>query len=1023
MITVTRVADIRSGSVGSAPQHPALLGHVLFFAASDGSTGRELWRSDGTAAGTIRVADLLSGEESSNPEELIAIGNRLIFTAEFAGIGRELWASDGTENGTVLVLDINKNNEDQLVNSNNYSGLYPVFGSYPEQLTNVSNSLFFTADDQINGRELWKSDGSREGTILLANIRSGRSSSNPERLTPAGETLFFRANDGSSGSELWKSDGTATGTNRVADISVGAAGSYPDELTVIEETLFFSARNREYGQELWRSDGTPEGTQRITDIRSGPSGSYPKNLTAVGNALFFTATNGSSGVELWKSDGTAAGTILVADINTGQAGFVVSSEPQWLTAVGNSLFFTADEGNGNRELWTSDGTRAGTRTVLDIRPGHFGSVPQQLTPVDDAVVFTADDGSSGLELWISDGTAAGTKLLADIQQGSATSQPYILARVGDTVFFRATDGSTGPELWRVSFGDSSRLGSVLISPQASSVTSESGGISTLTVVLTTQPSADVKINLISSDPNEGAPSSDSLTFTPDNWSIAQTFSVRGVDDAIDDGNILYSIHSTAISDDPAYNDLKIADVTLSNSDDDSAGMLISPSNGLFTSEPGGSATFSTVLTSQPLADVRINLVSTHSAEGSPSSPSITFTQTNWHIPQTVTVTGVDDDANDGDVAYAILTAAAISSDPSYDGLNAEDVQLTNINDDIADITLSTTGGLVTTEGGGSATFSMVLDTAPKAEVHIGLSSSDPGEGTPSFSALTFTPENWNIPQIVTVTGVDDAETDGDATYSILIAAASSNDPDYNGLNASDVTVTNIDNDVPPPLRPIAVGGTSRNEGNTGSTRFGMRVTRRGDTSEASSVDFRVEGSSNNAASASDFIGNRFLDGTISFAPGEIDKTVTFHVRADRLVEPDEGFKASIFNPSAGWRILRGSLSYTVLNDDKPRRQQGHFRDRLTGAGHRRQEFTLTPITDSPPRLKGNEPASGISGDRWSRRNPRGGTRASSRLNPTPASQPISVAFLQTPGRPVDLATGPTPDLGAGFQPISWSQPF
>src|SRR6185436_9927922 len=151
--------------------------------------------------------------------------------------------------------------------------------------------------------------------------------------------------------------------------------------------------------------------------------------------------------------------------------------------------------------------------------------------------------------------------------------------------------------------------------------------------------------------------------------------------------------------------------------------------------------------------------------------------------------------DDGDVAYTIVTAAAVSADPAYSGRNAADVSATNQDDDTAGITVTPTSGLVTTEAGGTATFTVRLDTPPLASVTIGLGSSDTTEGTVSPASLTFTPANGTTPQTVTVTGVDDAVIDGNVAYTIVTAAAYSTDPAYSGRNAPDVAVTNQDDDA------------------------------------------------------------------------------------------------------------------------------------------------------------------------------------------------------------------------------------
>ena len=190
-----------------------------------------------------------------------------------------------------------------------------------------------------------------------------------------------------------------------------------------------------------------------------------------------------------------------------------------------------------------------------------------------------------------------------------------------------------------------------------------------------------------------------------------------------------------------------------------------------------------MLTSQPTADVTIALSSSDATEGAVAPASLTFTSANWNTAQTVTVTGANDDLDDGDVAYTIVTAAATSADAIYNGINAADVAVTNTDNDAAGITVTPTSGLTTTEALGTATFTVVLTSQPTADVTIGLSPSDPTEGTVSSPSLTFTTANWNTPQTVTVTGADDVLDDGNVAYTIVTAAANSADLIYNGINA------------------------------------------------------------------------------------------------------------------------------------------------------------------------------------------------------------------------------------------------
>jgi ELWxxDGT repeat protein len=171
-------------------------------------------------------------------------------------------------------------------------------GSFPSYLTNVNGTLFFSADNGTNGYELWKSDGTDAGTVLVKDINSFDNSS-PRYLTNVNGTLFFRANNVTNGDELWKSDGTDAGTVLVKDILSGASGSFPTYLTNVNGMLFFRATNGTTGQELWKSDGTDAGTFQVEDIH-GTSGSLPSNFTNVNGTLFFRADNGTIGGELWR---------------------------------------------------------------------------------------------------------------------------------------------------------------------------------------------------------------------------------------------------------------------------------------------------------------------------------------------------------------------------------------------------------------------------------------------------------------------------------------------------------------------------------------------------------------------------------------------------------------------------------------------------------------------------------------------------------------------------------------------------
>jgi ELWxxDGT repeat protein len=206
----------------------------VFFAADNGGSGMELWKSDGTAAGTRLVKDIWAGSDGSYPFDLLNVGGTLFFSSDDGIAGTELWKSDGTAAGTQLVKDI----------------LAGPGGSYPGSLQYVDGLLFFSADNGVKGSELWKSDGSVAGTVLVKDVWPGSASGTVGNFSKVVNKLIFTGNDGVNGYKTWESDGSPSGTTIVTGIGDPGDGDM-QELVETDNSIYASIRQTSLGRELW----------------------------------------------------------------------------------------------------------------------------------------------------------------------------------------------------------------------------------------------------------------------------------------------------------------------------------------------------------------------------------------------------------------------------------------------------------------------------------------------------------------------------------------------------------------------------------------------------------------------------------------------------------------------------------------------------------------------------------------------------------------------------------------------------
>ena len=429
--TPTLVADLQPGTASSnisATEAVDLNGALLFRASSPG-VGLELHRSDGTAAGTSLVADLSPGVNSGFPNQLTILDRVAYFVATLGLNNTELYRSDGTANGTFRIRDIAPGPD----------------GSRPEQLVAAGPRLFFTAWTRTGGRELWVSNGTAAGTVQVADLTPGPGSTRIEELTAVEDRVFFAATTLANGRELWTSDGTASGTRLVADIRPGPTSTLIRELTAVQSTLYFVANDGVRGRELWVSDGF--GTRPI-DLVRGPASSLPSNLTRVGRDLFFIAQDANRRTFLYVQPWFGFLTRQLRELPPN--GLIPFRD---FVATADRLFFVRDSVAEGREVWTSDGTTAGTVIVRNIAPGATSSDPLGLAALGSRrVAFRADDGQFGQELWISDGTPLGTRRLSDLIPGPGDSSPDSIAISRGVVYFVAGGVGVGRELHRVEVG-------------------------------------------------------------------------------------------------------------------------------------------------------------------------------------------------------------------------------------------------------------------------------------------------------------------------------------------------------------------------------------------------------------------------------------------------------------------------------------------------------------------------------------------------------------------------------------------
>jgi ELWxxDGT repeat protein len=417
---IMEVKDINPGVTNSSPSNFFEFRNNLIFRAADATNGIELWRSDGTEAGTLLIKDIATGATNSNPSGFKLFKGKIYFNATTgtAANGSELYVSDGTSAGTTLVKDINPG----TANSN------------PQNLNSIGDSiLLFAATDGTTGVELYRTDGSADN-IKVVKDYAGTTGSISEIVVMKG--IAYTSQIAGAGRELYRSNGTEAGSSLVKDINPGTGNGINTELFVSSKNeLYFAGNSGATGTELWKSDGTDAGTLLVKEINVGTGNGNPRRFTEVGGKIYFNAA-GAEGIELWETNGSESGTKLVSDINPG----VGNSNPDRLVAALGSLFFFAQADGSLYDFYKYDGTKLEKLTNVKAAANTVNTTYAEI----NGQLYFSISGN----LWQTDGTVNGTFLVSSkIPAGPNPSAITNVTKVGNQVYF-AGQVSNGIELFK-----------------------------------------------------------------------------------------------------------------------------------------------------------------------------------------------------------------------------------------------------------------------------------------------------------------------------------------------------------------------------------------------------------------------------------------------------------------------------------------------------------------------------------------------------------------------------------------------
>ncbi len=358
------------------------------------------------------------------------------------------------------------------------------------------------------------------------------------------------------------------------------------------------------------------------------------------------------------------------------------------------------------------------------------------------------------------------------------------------------------------------------STNTSAILTEGSNTSTFSIVLDDQPTGNVVYDLTSTDIAQMTVFPASMTFTPSNWNVVQTGTITTVDDLIADGdqNETFRIELDAAASDDCYS-ITPVNYVINILDDEVAGFSLSTVSGTLAEGNPQTAQVSVVLTAAPLTNIIIDLQSLDLTEVTVGTASLTFTPSNWNVAQTVTLNSVDEMLVDGTQTVSISAAVNGSSDPAFTALASQTVSVDNADDDVPGFTLSAIAGVLTEGATQTASLTMVLNVRPVNDVILSLTTSPTDEIALSTTSVTFTNANWNTPQTLVFTSLDDFFVDGTINTSVTFSIDPTSDASFvSSVTAQTIAVANQDNEVAGfTISPL--NGGSLEEGNSATVSF------------------------------------------------------------------------------------------------------------------------------------------------------------------------------------------------------------